>query len=330
MLKKTTLAAWMAPTLCLALAGCAMEMGDESAYELDPEGDIGASTEGLVARVRVRMNRHSGAPIDLGATSDRTCFITGINGFLVGSYVNANWREAAVDVYAEDGRWYASTHAGADNFGVPYPSPPEVSVACVNVPYDQTKRMYWDNSGTMTTTNAVPWQPNRSCFLARVAATNGLSLASPGNRHVEIIREQIGSHDYFTLNGSYSPPIGGGPPPNVWAEAVCIDFPTYGGWDYGWGAGTNSSNNVLEHEVVRQWYPNGPALGANDYQCGLTAVGGNHLLISPDPFGQNNQTSVGTRDAVFGTPTDQWRLTATNGRWFSTRCVRANRPVRGG
>jgi len=329
MLKRTSLAAWMAATLCLALAGCAMEMGDESAYELDPEGDIGASTEGLVARVRRRVHRHVGAPVDLGSTSDRTCFITGINGFLVGSYVNGNWREASVDVYVEDGRWYASTHAGADHTGATYPVPPEVSVACVNVPYEATQHMYWDNAGTATTTNAVPWQSNRSCFLSRVAATNGLSLASPGNRHVEITEEYIGSQLYFTLNGSFSPPIGGGPPPNVWAEAVCIDFPSFGQWDYGWGAGTNASNTVIASDYVRQSYPSGAILGANDYQCGLTEVGGNHLLISPDPFVQYNQTSVSTRD-IFGNPTDHWRLTATNGRWFSARCVRANRPVRGG
>lgn len=316
-------ATWIALTLSLASAGCAMEMDDGAAYGFDPDDDVAASTEAL-SRVRVRLGRHSGAPVDLGPASDRTCFITGINGFLLGSVVNGRYREAAVDVYVNRGRWYASTKAGADNAGNTYPVPPEVSVACVNVPYQSTRVMTWNNSGTQATYNRVPRQANRSCFLSYVASTAGFAPTG-GYRFLQVTEGDT----HWSFDGSYSPPVGGLPPPNVWARAVCIDFPTSGQWDYEWAAGTNASNTVLEHTVVRQWYPSGPELGANDYQCGLTGVGGNHHLITPDPFVQNNQTTVGTGD-VFGNPTDQWRLTATNGRWLSTRCVRARRSVRGG
>jgi hypothetical protein len=198
---------------------------------------------------------NSGPDLDLGPTSDRTCFLTGIKGSLKG-YAGPGWTpfvHASAGVFMRNGRWKVETRAG-DGPGV------EADGVCVLATGHRATMGV--SSALGSTSLPLGADHDRKCFINSIEAF-GFGFAGglpqfPGEFPGAIITrdDPAGTWDMggaFVDNpdSSISGSVG----------AVCVDLPTTQVTNYGWTAGTG--------ETVKELFQND-----GSYACGLTGIFG--------------------------------------------------------
>jgi hypothetical protein len=248
---------------------------------------------------------NSGPDFDMGPASDRTCFLTGVHGQLLGTTTNVvdYSTEATARVYIDwsTNHWFLQTHQGVGN-GV------NARAACV--PYANNRQIFSSVYGQMIPNDTgegvrsivyIPASPNRQCFLSGLSAWNGFNqqgaqgdayLWTPGPTSTGQDPNNwqfITDVEYAWQVPSYNQVPGGS------AEAVCVDVGPVQG-----GVGPLSQDSVY-------WFSNEPNLA-----CGLTFIGG---TLSSDPLGGNDGVGLS-----YGGGGGWWGINATSGKSVATTC----------
>jgi hypothetical protein len=197
---------------------------------------------------------NAGPDLDLGPTSDRTCFLTGVGGSLKSSLDPAGSLKAPVSagVYQIDGHWKIQTRAGLGP-GV------DVQVACI--PFTQHRvEMGVSEGHPIGIQPYVPATPGRQCFLTSVYSFGypggwagdlwngppGVSVAKEGPNWV--LRD-------FLLENASGDPSGS-------ASAVCVDVPDVSNPIHYQTGSAPFSSKVFQNTKGDEWI------------CGLTSLFG--------------------------------------------------------
>lgn len=294
-------------SVCLALAasGCADLDGEDEPTLEETTSEIsmaGGATWGTPG--------NAGALLELGFTSQETCFLSGVAGSFVGNpwlwyEKGASYKPAVAEVFPSGGKWWVKTRAGTGP-GV------LARVVCVNIPYSQTHELSWSNN---ITSSGIAAPAGRHCFLRKVWATSGLSGDTVGSTVTNLtIKKRNG---YFDMNDSYVENSGGDTEFGG-ATAVCIDFPATGEWNYTFIGPTNATNSASMTTYLRDYYPDGPLVPITNVLCALTGISGKWVSGSPDPLGWNNGVLLNNDPSS----TSYWKVTATNGRVGNVQCIK--------
>lgn len=238
----------------------------------------------------------SGEMLELGPTSQQTCFLSGATGDFYGWSAGApQYVPASAEVLPSNGKWWLKTTSGKGS-GV------MAHAVCVNIPYGgAAKELVWSDNKPSAT---LPAPANRRCFLRRVWSTRGLDgfiYGIYGMTNITLSKVTIAGNHEWRLGGYVHDHVGTG----GWAgaTATCIDFPLTEEWTHV-VAGPASGKTT----TITAAHTPGTA-------CGLTQVRGNWANPSPSAFGWLD--GVNARGDG-----DPWRIEATNGKRATVNCVK--------
>jgi hypothetical protein len=312
-MKKITILRWSAGPVTFALgaallavlSGCGAP-GGEAEPRAEGEGEKVGSASAAVAWLGDAywgQWGNNGPDFPLGSASDRTCFLTGVHGQLLGTTTSvASGTPAAARVFVDysTNQWFLQTHQGVGD-GV------NARAACV--PYTGNRAFFFSGSGYMYDNGSpdgvrsvvtIPQSsPNRQCFLTGVSAWNGFNeqwapgaayLWAPGSTDVNPNAWLFVTDVQYAIN-----PYGYGLTPGGSAEAVCVDVGSVQGW-----VGPLSQNSVW-------WFSNEANLA-----CGLTTIAGQ---LSSDPLGGNDGVGLS-----YGNGSSWWGVNATSGKTVAATC----------
>lgn len=210
--------------------------------------------------------------------SDRTCFLSGVDGELSGwDEVVKNPTATNVEVSLTAGSWGLHTTGPISGEGV-----------CVAVAYTTAHEIHYgiDPKTGGFVSESFNGTANTHCFLRQI---QGSGLV-PG------VIELTQSGTTWSFSGSSLTSV----PLPTSATAVCFDYAATGGWGFEFFAGVGSS--VVD---LRDSYPSGPLVPTSAIACGLTGVHGDwsrehnqHGQVWLDRSGTTYQLDL--RDTVGG------------------------------
>ncbi len=189
---------------------------DADADSLAPDS-VGPLEIGAVSVWSWGTPGNSGADLDMGSTSGRTCFLTGVTGDLEGKWKGPS---AGVWVFKSGGRWKLRTRAGVGTGVMGH-------AACIPTDFNQVSLVWPGNSENSNNKKVYPLSGPRSgftqCFLTSVTGTDGWkSPNSWAGLKKENIWENGAMTPKWTLSGNLlweqDNTAGGG------ASAVCVDI----------------------------------------------------------------------------------------------------------
>jgi hypothetical protein len=214
-------------------------------------GCIGQDTEGqadeLVGETSDAVSSNTywyglvgGFDIDIGTSTDRTCFLSAVNGKIYGGSSFAT----NVEVKISNGRWRLRADPGPDaNAYV------GAGAVCINTDDDRTNRVWWFKSygapQDLGTWSIFP--PTRACFLTAVRSSQGFDNASD---EVKVWADPDG---HWKIGGTDS-----GAFDSVGGAAVCVDVSNQG------GAGSVSGSSSID--LIDN--------NSGGWACALTGIGG--------------------------------------------------------
>jgi hypothetical protein len=229
----------------------------------------------------------STTPLQLGPTTQQTCWLDGVMGELVGGSTKAT--AALASVYPYRGWWYVRTQPASGGNVTAH-------VKCVNVAWPgSSHEIVWTGGGASPT---LPSIAGRHCFLREVWSTSGLGNTLIGNP--QIVVEQ--SNGQWTFSDSY---LGGGGADAGGGTAVCIDVATAQTWDAYYAGPVDSyslPDNNLSHAIPTQ-----------TAACGLRGIGGSWAF-------SGSANLVDDANVLLGEP--RWFLDVSSGKGAYVRCVR--------
>jgi len=261
--------------------------------------------------------------INIGPSSDRTCFLAGVAGnlntgcqpnFCSGPYdmPSTAWvftPYPALDHYQLVGTGGAYTNNV--NQRVWYNNPVSAQATCVYASTHFDVGMVIQSSASARIARIADLSAGngtvRQCFLKGLEGTDG-AWNDQGHNHAWIYKATVtdGLHPttgwYLNFDVTAGYPAPGGPNPGApsWAHATCVDFP---------GGTTITSGSVWDIGGAAQAITSGPGVKA----CGLTGVQG--------AFNQNSWTD----GALMNFPAQidgNWSLTVTGSKTANWACAR--------
>jgi hypothetical protein len=239
-------------SLCstLALAGCISE-GEEEGEILEDETEVETSTtEQAVSWTAV--NWHScdsqlDCSVNLGSSTNRTCFLGGIRGKLAGG--SSSYPTGAKIV--NNGSW-------GYNLYIKNPGYNDISVMSVCIGNTANRTIATWNGGSAVTIPPGP-SSTRRCFLSGVYNYNSTAFSTFAT-NTKVWRD---GNTHF-LGGNLTSGS------SVSVGAVCVDVPTNQGvYEYGNGTSSSYAGNLTYN----------PASGG--VACGLTGFGGKFTTSNP-------------------------------------------------
>jgi hypothetical protein len=233
--------------------GCALEHGEGAAPDEPALGEVESPLN--LARWFASWGTTNGPDLDLGPSTDRTCFLAGVAGNL-----NVGWgwdhagRESEAAVWIKDSRWIMTAAGGHDYDDVVMNNPVNAHAICIGT---TTNRVIFYTGGAGGSVNnkvvIAPVTANRQCFLHDISGYSGTWWDS--NARVKVFKEN-GNWVMESANLGTSDGI-----PNL--GAVCVDVPA-GTW-VGTGSWGASNPGVFTANIEFE----GTAAA-----CGLTGISG--------------------------------------------------------
>lgn len=235
--------------------------------ELGPDGGIGFQADADPSEISAMgyaswgTPGNNGAPLDLGPSHDRTCFLQGVTGELESAWQTP---AARVSVYEKNGRWWLETKAGYPTFYGEGGSGVMGHATCIPVTNNR-RFISWAGNTKDSSNTLYSWVEDTGstkCFLTSVSGTVG--WASP-NSYVRVKKQTIyGFGDPFPgwlLHGhllTEQDGTSGGS-----AAAVCVDMVLQSASEYSWqSAPTSSGSSTLVEKQAGT-------------TCGVEVLGGN-------------------------------------------------------
>ncbi len=257
-------------------------------YDIDLDFESEVDPMGIAAQGYASWGTpgNNGAPLDLGPSNGRTCFLQGVSGQLRAPQWAASNAQARVSVYKSGGHWWLETQAGDGSGAMGY-------ATCIPTDYNQRSFSWLGNTGNGAfadqNARSISAGPFTRCFLTSVWGTTGWGSASSYTK----LWEQGGR---WWLGGNLikqqDSTSGGG------SAAVCVDI-----WqtssDYGWQTSNNNSG------AVAQLTPE------DDAVCSV------HRLV-----GNFAHDSTGWSDGARLFPqTGWWKVFSSNGKGIFGECI---------
>ena len=173
---------------------------------------------------------NNGAPLDLGPSAGRTCFLIGVSGQLRAPQGADSATRAEVSVSQSGGHWWLKTQAGDGSGAMGH-------ATCIPWASNQVEFSWGGNTGGGVYANenatSVPRGPFTHCFLTGVWGTVGWGGAAT---HAHLREGELNSAPVWWLGGNLiktqTYESGGG------ASAVCVDLFQQVG-TYGWQTSNN-------------------------------------------------------------------------------------------
>lgn len=202
---------WSVRKLCMAMplaffaVGCGGELPEQGQPE-DPSapvaGEVLEQTEQAIGQAGTYWwgtSNNGNTTTNLGTATDRTCFLTGVQGNLKPT-VSGN--SSFVGLYIYNGDWWVTvTHFNSKALGV--------GVQCINTDTNRTAEVTWTDGSAAKLLGAVTGQ--RRCFLTRVESKGGF----------------VSNSDHARVwNDGYNWYLGGDLSAAGGARARCVDVPT--------------------------------------------------------------------------------------------------------
>jgi hypothetical protein len=222
----------------LACAGCVVAEESEDDPRDDDEGGV-IITERLGEAAAPLTSIHTsgtfsthGAVVNLGSDSDRTCFLRGVTGALLG-WNGYTYAESRARVYRSGGNWYAEAMEG-------YGTGVKTHYMCITNVANRisvNKPLYW-NTTALTIANSATG--NRKCFISGLRAYEGFTNALA---YAEVIPNGSGG---YVVDGAMVEQTGQVYPNNNGGsvDVTCVDVPsTYYEWKTQ-TSGTYQINNL--------------------------------------------------------------------------------------
>ena len=198
---------WMAMPLAFFAVGCGGEMPEDTGAPVADEAL--AETEqavGLAGSYWWGTTNNGNTTTNLGTATDRTCFLTGVQGNLKPTVAG---NSSFVGLYIYNGDWWVTvTHFNSKALSA--------GVQCISTDTNRTAEVTWTEGTAAKLLGAVTGQ--RRCFLTRVESRGGFVTNAD---HVRVWNDGLN----WYLGGDLS--AAGG------ARARCVDVPTeHSGWHY--------------------------------------------------------------------------------------------------
>jgi hypothetical protein len=284
------------------VGGCLDQVDDKSSA--DQQEPVGSTEQAFTANWSYSWGVVNNSSIDIGTSSGRTCFLTGVTG----NIQPAIWPEAGNDqtgvglsIDPGTGDYHLNVTPIDGGWGLPL----QAFARCVNTAAGRTNEVTWTsqlNGSQPQYMGAVT--SNRRCFLTSITTSseypNGAFQGSGGFRS--------NSDNVRVSNDGFSWWIGGSQPANsmVWAKGRCIDV-TYdvGGWE--WIAG---DPGVRQDLLTNQ----APISGVGAATCFLTGIGG-HLTANDWADGAYISQSTSAANP------NQFYMNTKNGKTGWANCV---------
>lgn len=272
--------------LCTLTSGCAGETIVSDT--LEPTGTTRAAIRSM-SYFSWGTGGNDGPALDLGPSTDRTCFLQGITGELDGREDSFSFR-ARASVLVRNARWVLETRAGRGSGVMGH-------ATCIPT-VNQRRSFTWTGNTVRNSQDEeneavlASSGPLTQCFLTEVTATTGFRGVVANVR-----LDRSSTSDPWTLGGFLVPELDGDA--GGTATAVCVD--------------------ILE--VVKTWKHTGPyPSGGNsgflydiaDTTCGVGYLRG-EFASSPTAW---------TEGARLFEQFDNWRAFASSGRTIGGHCYR--------
>src|SRR5262245_55252927 len=197
----------MRASTALCAAACVHAMAClEIEEDVVSEGALGTTNQEIAAMrywsVSSGSTGGNWADVDLGPDYDRTCFLQGITGQLLGDHYDPLGGSASVSVFQSNGRWRLMADGGTGANEI-------TGYATCIAATSNRRSLYWFDD---ISDGHIERNPNTQCFLTEVSATVGFT--SP-NAFVHLYRDG----NWWTLTGNLA---GWGHAGS--ARAVCVDL----------------------------------------------------------------------------------------------------------
>lgn len=198
----------------------------DDGYDIDIDIDLEAELDPLAIGAQGYASwgtpGNNGAPLDLGLSDGRTCFLQGVSGQLRAPQWAPFATQASVSVFQKDGHWWLRTKAG-DGAGA------MGQATCIPTDTNQRTFSWQGNSFNSQNAKSIAAGLFTRCFLTSVSGTTG--WGSP-NSHTRLWKQGgnwwLGGNLIKHQDGT----SGGG------SAAVCVDIWQTSG-TYSWQAGNN-------------------------------------------------------------------------------------------
>lgn len=224
--------------------------------------------------------------LDMGSSTNQTCFLRGVHGSLDGTDAQNNVSEAGAVISIQNGHWDLYTFHGAG---------PGVSGQATCIPNTANRTFL----STLTGPSSIAATANRQCFLTSVRSYGNSWVrtfpdGSTPSATLQIVNGNWVLSAHVVQNQNPDGVIYGGH-----EEAVCVDVPITGiyGWTYTAGGSTFTTQIVPP--------------SATGWACGLTALRG--------VFTQDwNQPGA---EAYWSQNTNAYYLTLAANKGADVRCI---------